>query len=82
MVEFVEEDDFAEGSLSIGGMLEGIENFLERQDLSCFAVVDFPDMAVGAAAHFLEEGVFFEDVRFDLLAHVLCGISECKLYEV
>jgi hypothetical protein len=38
VVEFVEEDDFAVGSLCISGVLKGIEDFLEGEDFAGFFV--------------------------------------------
>lgn len=34
VIEFLEEDDLAEGALSVGGMLESIEDLLESKGVS------------------------------------------------
>lgn len=65
----MEEDNFAVGSLGIGGVLKGIEDFLEGKDLAGFFVSYFPDVTVSAASHLFYESVFLEDVIFDLICH-------------
>ena len=53
MVELVQEDDFAESALGIGGVLERIEYFLEGESLVGFFISYFPDVPVGSAAKLL-----------------------------
>jgi hypothetical protein len=59
VVEFVQEDNFAVGPLRVGGVLEGIEDLLEREHLAGFFVGDLPDVAVGAAAQLFGQSVTF-----------------------
>lgn len=48
-----QEHDFAVGALRVGGVIEGIEIFLEGFDPTRFLVGDLPDVPVGSAADFL-----------------------------
>lgn len=71
MVELVQEDDFAESALGVGGVLERIEYFLEGEGLVGFFIGYFPDMPVGSAAQLLHQGVFPKDMVLYLFAHFL-----------
>ena len=46
--ELLEENDFAESPLGIGGVLEGVEILFEGHDFLCALIDGFPDNAVGA----------------------------------
>jgi hypothetical protein len=81
MVQLLQESDLAESSLRVGGVLEGIEDLLERQCLTRFLFGDLPDVTVCPAAHLFEQRVLFEDVSLDLLCHVFSILASFrKLY--
>lgn len=67
----MEEGDFAEGALCVGGVLEGVENLLEGESLAVFFVGDLPDYAVGSTAHFFEQVVSLQYMRLDFFCHFL-----------
>jgi hypothetical protein len=51
-------------TLGIGGILEGIKNFFEGDDLLGLLINGFPDNAVGSFTEFLKDFEFAQDVRF------------------
>ena len=57
MVKLMKEDNLAECSLCICGVLEGIKYFLQSHYLPGFLVGDLPDVPVGPATHFLDQAV-------------------------
>lgn len=64
VLQFIQEGDLAEGTLSISGVLKCIENLFEGEGVAGFAVGDLPDMAVSSTAHFLEQAILLKDVGF------------------
>jgi hypothetical protein len=46
--QFLQENDLTKGALSVSGILEGVEVFLERDDFLCALVDCLPDNSVGA----------------------------------
>lgn len=46
--QFLEEDDLTEGALRVGGVLEGVEVLLQRDDFFGALVNGLPDYAVSA----------------------------------
>ena len=58
VVEFLQQDDLAEGALRVGGMLEGIEDLLEGQRVSGLFISHFPDVAVSPAPYLFDQVVF------------------------
>ncbi len=75
VIQLLEECDLAEGPLGVGGVLEGIEDLFQSESISWFLVCNFPDMAVGATAYLFDEGVFLENMCFNLFCHVFFIIS-------
>jgi hypothetical protein len=47
-VELLQEDDFAVGALGVGGVLEGVEYFLQGHHLLGLLIDGLPDHAVGS----------------------------------
>ena len=69
-VELLKEHDLAESSLSIGGIMKGIEDFFESNNSFELAVNRLPYNTISALAELLNDFVFLENVRLDLFSHV------------
>jgi hypothetical protein len=67
MFEFLQKHYLSVGSLRVGGILKGIEVFLEGIGASSSSVGDFPHDAVSTAAYFLYYFEPFSDVWLDFL---------------
>lgn len=70
MVQLPEDADLSIGALRVSGILEGVEDLLERERSFGGAFDDLPDVPVGAAAQELLGLVEVKQVLFDLLAHL------------
>lgn len=57
------------GSLSIDAISKGIKDFLKCKMLFGLLFLDFPNMAVCAAAHQSNQFILFEDVVFNVFGH-------------
>lgn len=79
VVELLQERNLSKGALSIGGVLESIEDLFQCQGISWFFICNFPDVAVGTTAYLFDEGVFLENMCFNLFCHVFFIIS--KVFE-
>lgn len=55
VVQLLEDLDFAVGALSVGGVLEGIEDLLQGEHALGGLLLDLPHVAVGTRAHLLED---------------------------
>lgn len=64
---FFEDGDFPKGSLSIRSMLERFEYFFEGIGFSIGLMEDFPDVAIGTRAKFLDNLVSVQDGELDSL---------------
>ena len=64
---FFEDGDFPKSSLGIGSMLKRFEYFFEGISFSIGFMEDFPDVAIGAGAKFLDNLVSVQDGRLDSL---------------
>jgi hypothetical protein len=69
MIELFQNGHLAISPLRINGVTKRIEYFFECESFAGAFLLYFPYMAVGTAAHLLVEGVFAEDVGFDLFGH-------------
>jgi hypothetical protein len=69
VVEFHEEHDLSVGALCVGGVIEGVEVFLEGFYLAGSFVGYFPDVAVGSASYLFCDLEAGEDVGLDVFAH-------------
>ncbi len=69
MIELFQNGHLAISPLSINRVTKRIEYFFECESFAGAFLLYFPDVAVGTAAHLLVEGVFAEDVGFDLFGH-------------
>ena len=67
----LEKHYFPKGSLSICGILESIEYFFEGYEGFCAFVDCLPNNPIGSLAEFLDDIVFFENMSFNFLAHLL-----------
>ena len=61
-----EDLDLAVGALGIGGVLEGVKNLFEGVYFFIVFLLDFPDVAIGARADFLDDIEATKDVAFDV----------------
>jgi hypothetical protein len=71
VTQLVDDAYFAVGTLSVHGMLEGIEYFFEREGYASLAVCHLPNMTVGARPDLLGDVISCEHVLFYLLGHIL-----------
>ena len=53
-INLVKKDDFAIGTLSVSGVLKGIEYIFYSKEFTCFNLINFPDMSVGTTVKFLK----------------------------
>lgn len=68
-VELAQEDDFAEGALCVGCVLEGIEHLLYCYDRFGLLVQRLPHHPVGALPQFLHDLVLPQDVGLYFFGH-------------
>ena len=61
-----EDLDFAVGTLGVGGVLEGVEDFFEGVYFFSGFLLYFPDVAIRARAHFFNDIEAAKDVAFDV----------------
>lgn len=74
-VELAKEDNLAEGSLSISGVLKSIKDLFDGNDIFGLLIDCLPDNSVGSFAKFLKYLKFVEDVWLNFFRH-------CSLYIV
>lgn len=67
VVQFLKEDDLSVGALGISRVLEGIEDLLEGEGLSCLAISNLPDDTVGSASDLLDDCISLEHMGFYFL---------------
>mmetsp|Transcript_2050 Transcript_2050/g.2844 ORF Transcript_2050/g.2844 Transcript_2050/m.2844 type:complete len:109 (+) Transcript_2050:1144-1470(+) len=69
VIQLLQEHDFAESTLRIRRILEGIENLFERYNFPSLLVNRFPHNAVCPFAQLGDNFIFAQDVLVNLLGH-------------
>ena len=66
-LHLLQEHDLAEGALRVSGILEGVEDFLQRDDVLCPPIGGPPHDAIRALAQLLYDVVLARHVPIDLV---------------
>ena len=69
-IELLQEYNLSESSLSVGGVLESVEVFLQGNDLLGSLVNGFPDNTVSTFTQLLKNFIFLQNVSFDFFSHI------------
>ena len=80
MVQLPQDLYLSVGALRIGGVLKGIEYLLQRNHTTCPLLFHFPDVAVGARTHLLDNSETTQDVRLEEVSVRLGGHKEFLFY--
>lgn len=67
VVQLPQDLDLSVGALRIGGVLEGVEDLLEREHLLRRLLLHLPHVSVGTGAHLLQDAETAQDVRLEVV---------------
>ncbi len=71
--QFHEKHDFTISSLSIGRIIKSVKIFLQSFYFFVFIIDNLPHMTIGSTTYFLEDLKLAENMRFQVLSHILFG---------